>query len=329
MYLLAVSPPTETQIGRLSPQEQQIWRRLAPSIVMIEYHDQSQGPAALIDRQGLFVAHRNAVPAADVTGRLADGSTIQLHLLSTDALSQLVLLQASKWERTSAQPFLSPDGNERPGVTLLAVLNSGPIRAEFVSGNRFGVIKPTRRMMPLNEFRFEAPAEAIGTALVFSESGELMGALSAALAPIDTSTGPFPGTGLSNPRPRPIPGLGNPIGPSPLTVAYTAAAPVVRRVLDGFRSPSHQVQYPSLGVMCINAIGGGAFIQKIVDRSPAAQAGFRVGDVIVDIGGKLIHDQVDFARVMLNQEIDKKVTIRIRRGPDFMVLEPTVASNGD
>jgi membrane-associated protease RseP (regulator of RpoE activity) len=254
---------------------------------------------------------------------MSDGRTVQLSVKGQDVLSQLVLLQANQWEPGRAKPFPAPMGNERPGGALLAVLPSGPIRAEHVSSQRFGVVKPSNRMVPLSEVRFEAPATEVGTALVFSETGEFLGALNATLGkPQDTAA---PGIASHLTSPRTVFGGSPPIGPSELTVAYTTGAQLIRRVLKGFKSDSHQVDYPSLGVVCNDAVGGGAQVQKVLQDSPAQQAGVRFGDVILDINGSIIRNQVDFARVMLDQEVGRKIVVRIRRGSQMLFMNATVA----
>jgi putative serine protease PepD len=306
--------------GRLGPRELQMWRRIEPSIVTVLQNGRASGPAALIDTSGLFVAHRNAVLADQVMARLSDGSTVQLNVKGKDAISQLVVLQAIDWDNARAKAFAAPTNNERPGGSLLAVLPSGPIRAEYVSST-LGVVKPANRLVPLAEFRFEAPATEVGTALVFGENGEFLGALSATLSKADERS-PLPGNSLNNTNKI----FGQPaIGPSGLTVAYTTGPQVLRRVLAGFRSESHEVVYPSLGVVCSDAIGDGALVRGVTAGSPAAQAGVRFGDVLVDIGGQIIRNQVDFARVMLDQEVGKKIVVRIRRGSQLLFLNAVVA----
>ncbi len=329
MFLSAVSTGlvlasiSGSQVGRLNAQEQLVWKRMEPSIVTVLQNGRPTGAAALIDTSGLFVAHRNAVLADAVQGRMSDGRTVQLSVKGQDSLTQMVLLQAANWEPSHARAFSAPMENERPGGALLAVLPNGPIRAEYVSSHRFGVVKPSNRMVPLSEFRFEAPATEVGTALVFAENGDFLGALSATLGkPQDVGTTGL-GNGISDNRNifRTKP----PIGPSELTVAYTTGAQLIRRVLKGFRSESHEVEYPSLGVMCNDAIGGGAQVQRVLPDSPASQAGVRFGDVILDIAGHVIRNQVDFAKVMLDQEVGKKIVVRIRRGSQMLLMTAVVA----
>jgi S1-C subfamily serine protease len=318
---LALAAPN--QVGRLSDKEQAVWKRMEPAIVMVLNNGKPTGPAALIDRKGLFIAHRQAVSSQRVQGRTNDGHSINLSVRSVDPITQMVLLEADQWNAERARPFSAPQ-TARPGGTLLAVLATGPIRAELISTQKFGVVKPNSRLVPLSEFRFEAPAEAVGTALVFTENGEFFGSLHATLG-TDEAPGRLGGNSVAATTSLPrIPGLKIDMGPSALTVAYTAGPDLVRRVMEGFRSESQEVDYPTLGVFCRDNIGGGALVQKVTPGSAAAEVGIRVGDVIVDIGGNLIANQVDFARVMLNQRVGQKITIRIKRGSQTLLVDPVV-----
>jgi putative serine protease PepD len=321
--ILGVNPQ-----ARLSDKEQALWKRMEPAIVMVLDKGRATGPAALIDETGLFIAHRSAVSGGQVDARTVAGQAIRLVVRSEDPITQLVLLESKEW-RGGARPFSAPRAGVNPGGSLLAVLSTGPIRAEFVSSDRMGVVKQAQRMVPLTEFRFEAPAEAVGTALVFSENGEFLGALHATLGRPETAANTL-GNTLSGGNTvgdllNRLPGVrGAQIGPSELTVAYTAGPDLVRRALAGFRSDSREVDYPSLGVFVRDNPGGGALVQQVTPDSAAAKAGVRPGDVIVDIGGNLIRSQVDFARVMVNQNVGAKITIRVRRGQQLHLLDAVV-----
>lgn len=327
---------TTPQVGRLTPQDDIVWQGMAPSIATLLEGSRAIGPAALIDDSGLFVASRLVGRSNAFEARLADGRLTRMHVIARDGAAGLLLLQAENWMSGLARPFHAPNEVEQPGGRLLAVLGTGPIRAEFVDSNKYGVLAHSHRLVPICEFRFEAPAEALGGALIFCENGEIIGPLNATLRRQDTGLnnnvfgqGALSDRNASAPR---FPTLPNPnflqqaqaIGPSELTVAYTAGPSVVRRVINGFRSSSHVITFPSLGVMCLNNIGGGAVIQSVVRQSAADKAGLRPGDIIHDIGGSMIRNQVDFAQVMSVQEVGAHVVIRISRRGSILVRDVTI-----
>ncbi|MCO5297855.1 MAG: PDZ domain-containing protein [Fimbriimonadaceae bacterium] len=304
---------------QLSPTEASAWSRIAPSIVVLLDGDQERGAAALIDSGGLFVAHKESVAGTQVRGRASTGAVIVLKVLSSDDPSQLVLLGAEGW-KSGANPVSASRRDARPGERLLAALGSGPIRAEFVSADRVGVVNPSRRVVQLNEIRFEAPADSVGGALIFTLNGELLGTLNATLEQIDESPQQAGFGGLSRdllPKTRQ---QENRFGPGAMTVAYTVGPVALRRVLDGFRSPSHEVIHPSLGVFCRDAPGAGAVVEMVQAGSSANMAGLRPGDIIFQLNGSPVKNQIDFAKLVFEQEVGSIIPMRVRRGASTVLM---------
>ena len=312
---LAVLTPGQ---DRLSGRDRAVWRRLEPAIATLFVGDQPLGPAALIDGSGLFVAHAGAVSGETVNARLG-GKPLRMVVVSRERNTELVLLKAEGYEG-SARPFRAPAGDV-PAGSLFAVLSTGPIPADHVPTRRYGVLGSTKRGVPLSEIRFEAPAVQFGTGLLLTESGELFGTVKAALARTDAVTGNLRGGGAT-----PIIQRHNlsAYGPSALTVAYAVGPQVVRRVIDGFLSPSREVVFPAIGIFCVDAVGGGALIHSVTQGSPAAAAGIQASDILLDLGGSSIRDQLDFARVMLRQEVGRKVPVRLRRGGLIQVRDVVI-----
>lgn len=224
-----------------------------------------------------------------------------------------------------------------PGSMVLAVLPNGPIRAELISANRFGVVQPYRRALPLCELRLEGATPAMGGALVFSEEGDLVGSMSATLGrqgedfgapsggaqPVQSLSSDLTVKKLLLPKSPRI--LGLPYGPDRLTVAYAVGPEAIKRVIEGFRSPSHEVLHPSLGVFCQDSSNGGALVISVSNGSPADAAGIRPGDIIQEIDGLAVSSQVDFARAMFGQRVGSSIPVRIKRGPTTTVLDVKVA----
>jgi hypothetical protein len=319
-----------SQVGRLTEREQAVWRRMEPGIATLLVGDRPVGAAALIDDSGLFVASKAAIQGETMSARLKSGLTVRMKVLARSGATGMVLLQADRWTPGQVRPFEAPQGTEKPNGTLLAVLGTGPIRAQFVSEKTFGVLGNSRRLVPLAELRFEAPAEAVGAALIVCEDGEIVGTLNATLRrPDSNSQGGLAqgitGGGLAPQLSRQLPGFNqqqqNAFGPGEMTVAYTVGRDVVRQVIEGFRSPSHQVAFPSLGVLCRDNIGGGALVEVVQPDSAAQRAGIRVGDIILDIAGIQIRNQVDFAKAMNSQRAGAKITIRTSRGNAVQVRD--------
>jgi len=307
---------------------------MSPAIATLVDGDKAYAAAALIDNSGLFVASKNAIEGNTVQARLSNGDLIPLSVIARNGATGFALLKAQGWKPAAdIHPFRAPASEERKGARLFAVLGAGPIRAEFVSDGFYGVLPKSRRLVPMCEFRFEAPAEAIGSAIIVCEDGELIGALNATLRKQDS------GTQQGNIQSAVIPQiqqfsaqsqrLQNNIGPGEMTVAYMVASDVVRQVLDGFKTSSHSVEFPSLGVLCTDTPGGGATIQKVLPGSAAEKADLRVGDVIHDIAGAQIENQIRFAKEMLKHNVGTKITIRVSRGALMIVRDVVVGKASD
>lgn len=314
MFWLAVSPvvtPPQTAVRatpmRLGTRDQKVWSAIESSVATLYDGAKALGPVVLIDDRGFFVAHQGAVEGNTVTAKLSE-TAFHLQVVSRERNSELVLLKADDFP-SAMRAFHRPQG-EAPEGTLFAVLGSGPIRASVSGQQRFGVVGSTRRGVPMSELRFEAPMSQFGTGLLLTDSMELYGTLNAALS------NAAPPNGVNG-----FASSGQNIGPNALMVAYSVGPEFVRRVFDGFLSSSHEVVFPSLGVMCVDAIGGGALIQTVRKDSPADQAGLLSNDILLDIGGNAIRDQLDFARAMLKVEVGKKVVVRLRRSGQTQLRE--------
>jgi S1-C subfamily serine protease len=115
-------------------------------------------------------------------------------------------------------------------------------------------------------------------------------------------------------------------GPQAMTVAFCIDHTMLSRALQGFLSPSHEVVYPTLGVYCNPASGGGALIMSVQQGSTAEKGGLQAGDVMTELAGIKISNQFDFARAMARQEVGKTIQIKVMRGGVEVQLDVTVGS---
>ncbi len=330
----------ETPKQALSSEEMRAWTKVRPSVVTLINGATPTGLGVCVDRRGYFLAHQSAVSFPVLFGRLASGPQIELKRVALDEPTQLVLLQSSTLSPGTVPAVNLGSEPEKAGGPLLAVLVGGPVRAEFVSGEKFGVVNPSRRLMPLNELRFEALSQQIGGGFVFTLDGSLLGVLGATLGTGEAqnsrpgvamkSSDLLPGsTGLGGGGPGGLarPGVSAPrtiapvqFGPGALTVAYSVASSVLHRVVAGLASPSHRVLHPAIGVFCKDASGGGAEIISITPGSPSEKAGLLIGDVITGIGDAAIKNQFDVGRVTMRLRIGSSVEVKLRRGGQEIVV---------
>ena len=68
----------------------------------------------------------------------------------------------------------------------------------------------------------------------------------------------------------------------------------------------------------------GVTVRRVSDDSPAAKAGLKVGDVIVDFGGKKFTSRVEYGQLLRAKKIGDKVKIKIQREGKESTIEMTL-----
>jgi S1-C subfamily serine protease len=317
---------------QLDTSEASVLKRIEGALVKLLQNNQVVGTGVLIDTHGHFMAHRSATGGPMMFGRLSSGEIIQLSLVSVDDVTQLALLKASGWipmGRTPISVASSTPNVALPGAAfaparraqgsensrLIIVLPDRAVPGELVRTDLVGVLSPSRRGMTLSEIRFEAGPSTLGGALAFTYDGRLIGVLGATLeAPPSASAQQYVRNKMAEF------GAARIFGPNSLTIGYSVSPVVVNRVVDGFRSPQRMVEHPALGLMCRDATTGGALIDSVVPNSPAALAGLRPGDTIVEFSGVTLGDQLDYTRALQQSNVGEVVTLKVRRGNELLTV---------
>jgi len=327
LFLLA----TATFGGDLNERELKAWKKVQPSIANLIRGGSVCGTAALIDRSGLFLAHRTALSAKSIEGRLSDGSVVQFEWIATDEPTQFVLLKVDDWKGTDSP--LEVADSDAGSKSLLALTPSGPVRAER-AGDTYGVVNPSRRFMPLSEMRLENNLASLGGALVIDLNGRLAGAINAALE-LSPGQNIQRARGADSNPPTAVGGGGGgfaakstvQFGPGILTTAYSISSKVLRRVVEGFRNSDHVVKHPAIGIFCRDAVPFGALIDSVTPGSTAEKAGLMKNDVITQIGQQAVRNQVDFARIMVDQEVGATLQFWILRAGLKQLIKVNVGTS--
>lgn len=301
------------------------WAKVKTKIVKIQGNGQVTGMGVLIDSKGLFLAHRSALSGPAVLGLIDDAGPYQFVVLATDSETQLALLESSNW-KPDGRPGISVAAEPKEGSKLIAATPFGPVRGEFVTGNNFGQLRPSLRYAPLSEVRIESNIGKIAGALVFDESGSLVGLLGATLTGdkgasnrVAKSVSPMKADDLLQ-----LPNKS--YGPQGLTVAYSLGVPVIQRVVSGFLSPTHEVQHPSIGLFFKDSSFPGALVEVVKKGSPADISGILPGDLVVDVNGKAITTMQDLAVFLFRQAVGDVLKIKLIRGEQELNLEVKVGT---
>jgi S1-C subfamily serine protease len=265
------------------------------------------------------------------------GLTYKIRVEAKDPASQLALL------KTTIQPagitFVRlADRSDGEKGNILVVLPRQVLRAELTIREKIGIDQQTKRTYPIQEVRVEQPALQMGGALLFSQNGRLIGSLFAALAQESQSNAQV---GLQNldkaagQTTKKIPletsqfGLNNRnYGPQGLVVGYTPTWEVTTKAVNGFLTPQKKAHYGVLGVFVLDNRFGGVEIQSIKPNS-SEQAGLEAGDVILDISGVMIQNQIDFSRATYRMIPGTTIILKVRRKIEILTVMVTVGSEAE
>lgn len=321
--VLASAAIADDQLQR-QLEEDNLWGRLEKSVVVLQPSRQggAAGVGVLVDSRGWFIAHSSATMGAIIFPGSVAGTPYSFTQLAKDEETQLVLLQASGWRNNAGSPVRVSAAASQSGERVLAVTTDGPLWGELGERDRVGNLQPSKRYAPLNEIRLEKGRAKVDGALAFNEKGELVGILGAMVAESETAEKTISENGRTNAqRGGPGGGAASQFGPGELTIGYAYGPKLLDRVVQGFLSPGHKVQHPSIGVYFKKAPQTGALIESVVDRGPAAKGGLEPGDLVIEANGQTIRNEVQFATVLFNLNIGDELNLKVRRASETLMLK--------
>jgi len=268
------------------------------------YQAQGSGSAAVLTPDGFLITSAHVVEGAD-RGRasLADGRELRFEVVGRDPLSDLAVIRASE---ADLEPVSLGNADRlRVGQLVVAVGNpmglAGSVTAGVVSG--LGRSFPTRdgsaSRIVENVIQTDAalnPGNS-GGALVDGH-GRMVG-VNTALA----------GVGL---------GLAVPINSTTRRIiAALMREGRFRRAYIGIAGGGRPLPPRVAAVLDRKAA---VEVVEVMRDSPAARAGLRREDLIVDVGGSPVVDAGDLQRLMVTEVIGQPVTVRAFRGGELLEL---------
>jgi S1-C subfamily serine protease len=278
------------------------------------------GLAILIDERGYFLAHGSSVMAPRLVAKLSGGQELELRQISHDKETSMVLLAAEKWDSGKRRP-VKVSLESKPGEMMVAT-SGGPVRGMLTSNTRPGLLLPSQRYVPLAEVQFETKDVPVGGAIVFDNSGRLVGVIGAILQPVSPQG--LTTTNSTQPASR------GAFGPQGLTVAYALGNKIVNRVVEGFRRDGHQVDHPSVGMFFrAGDVPGQIFVDSITPGSPSDVAGLKVDDQIVMANGTPVGSVIDFAALLFELQPGSELKLKVYRKSQFVDLTMKVAVKGE
>jgi len=263
------------------------------------------GSAVAISPDGLMLSAAHVIAGTDGRGAVAfpDGREFAFEAIGADPLSDLAVLRA--------------DGRDLIPATLgdAETLRVGQLVVAIGSPNGFsgsvtaGVVSALGRSLPTRSRSATRLVENVIQTDAALNPGNSGGALSDGLARMVGVNTAVAGVGL---------GLAVPINETTRRiVAELIGNGRVRRAYIGVAGGSRPLP-PRLATEL--GRDRGVEIVEVVDGSPAADAGLRPEDVIVEVDGESIGDVGDLQRLMVGDKIGRELILRIDRGGQTMRL---------
>jgi S1-C subfamily serine protease len=299
-------PDTEA-LDAYSRTVSEVAEQLGPSVAHLTVTRRTQrgrrragtGSAVAISPDGLMLSAAHVVAGTDGQGSAAfpDGREFALEVIGADPLSDLAVLRA--------------DGHDLVPATLgdAETLRVGQLVVAIGSPNGFsgsvtaGVISALGRSLPTRSRSATRLVENVIQTDAALNPGNSGGALSDGLARMVGINTAVAGVGL---------GLAVPINETTTRiVSELIGNGRVRRAYIGVVGGSR-----SLPPRLATNLGRdrGVEIVEVVEGSPAADAGLRPEDLIVEIDGETVSDVGDLQRLMTGDRIGHELILRVDRG---------------
>ncbi len=313
----ASGPAPEGPLDAYSRVVTDVARRLIPSVaslrVMVRVpggrRPQGQGSAVVVSDDGLMVTSAHVVEgAAGGVAALADGREFDFRVVGADRLSDLAVVRAAA---SGLEPATLGDADSlRVGQLVVAVGNplgfSGSVSA--------GVVSALGRSLPTSSGAHSRLVENViqtDAALHPGSSGGALAGGDARVVGISTAVvGPWVGQGL---------GLAVPVNSSTREIIRALAEHGrVRRAYLGIAGGSRPLP-PRAEAATGRRVG--IEVLSVVGGSPAARAGLRPEDIVVDVDGVPVAGVGDLQRLMTGDRVGRPVALGVFRGGRQEVVE--------
>ena len=290
--------------------------RLLPSVANLRVGRRSSrgdgegaGSGVVITPDGFLLTSAHVVDGSHRgTAAFADGRELDIEIVGTDRLSDLAVVRARGGQLTAAE--LGDADRLRVGQLVVAIGNPLGFNGTVTSG----VVSGLGRSLPARDGAHTRIVENViqtDAALNPGNSGGALVDWQGRVVGINTAVA---GVGL---------GLAVPINATTRRIVGALMSDGrFRRAYLGIVG-AHRPLPPRLVTRAGRDAGVG--VHEVVDGSPAARAGLRAKDVILDVDGTPIDGAGDLQRLMIGDVIGRAVTMRIVRAEEVIDLRVTPA----
>ena len=271
----------------------------------------SLGSGFIINASGYIVTNHHVVDGAtQVRVKLADGRELPAKVVGRDARTDLALLKVEASDLPVVA--LGDSAALQVGEAVMAVGNPFGLAQTVTTG----IVSATGRVIgagPYDDFiQTDAsinPGNSGGP--LINSRGQVVGINAA----IFSQTGGSVGIGFAIP-----------VNLAKSVVSQLASTGRVER---GWLGVSIQEMTPTLAKGLGLEAGKGALVAQVTESSPAARAGVRQGDVIVELDGHAVTRTEDLPRLVADLPAGRQVPIKVLREGKTLTLSATIAKLED
>jgi serine protease Do len=289
-------------------------RQLAPSVANLRVARrvrggrtfEGAGSGVVVTPDGFLLTSAHVVGPSDATGRAAfvDGRELDFSVVGTDPLSDLAVLRTEGSDLVPAQ--LGDAERLRVGQLVVAIGNP----FGFAGSVTAGVVSALGRSLPTRAGQATRLVENVIQTDAALNPGNSGGALANGRGEVVGVNTAVAGVGL---------GLAVPINVATRRIIGALMSDGrVRRAYLGIAGGSRPVP-PRLAA----AIGRQVCVEivQVVEGSPAARAGLKAEDLVVDVDGTPVRGADDLQRLMVGELIGTAVTVTIFRDGELQPVE--------
>ncbi|MFZ1550194.1 MAG: trypsin-like peptidase domain-containing protein [Anaerolineae bacterium] len=271
--------------------------RVTPATVTVIVNDGSSGSGVFIRADGYLVTNNHVVEGGSRFEIIyADGSRVTAELVGAAAEFDLAVLKVA--DKAPAVAVLGDSGAVAPGSRVAAI---GSALGGFRNTVTAGVLSAHNRRLGDLDGLLQTDA-----AINHGNSGGPLINLAGEIIGINVAVVRGSGTDAAE-------GLGFSI---PSNTVRVVAEQLISngRVVRPYLGITFEPLNPQLASESGLSVVQGAYVQQVVANGPSAQAGLKVGDAIVALGGQTIDDQHPLPQVLLQYRAGQSLELTVARG---------------
>ncbi|GAB4580452.1 MAG: trypsin-like peptidase domain-containing protein [Anaerolineales bacterium] len=275
------------------------------------------GSGVFISADGYLLTNHHVIEDTEsVYVILADGTELPARIINADPFADLAVLKAE-----GEIPAYAPLGNSdnlKPGETVIAI---GSPLGDFKNTVTVGVISATGRSIQTETGYVMEDLLQTDAAINQGNSGGPLVNLAGEVIGINTLI--IRGNGYNSAVAE---GLG-------FAVPSNTAAVIAEQIIEKgyFARPylgiNWQAVTPRIAARYGLPVEYGAYVSAVQDGSPAAAGGLQEGDIIIEIGGTAIGEDLSYINALFKHQPGEVVVIKVARGTQVVELTVTLGES--